>query len=293
MPFKLNCFFPGVEVHIAATLTMKAHVIAFLLQLDDNLRRTLGLMVIDPDTHEGKAVLGSVSLEVHQVDVLIRGGAVNLADPVRLTAAVDLHVRRDAAPSVGGSVIMHPAVLLSSEGFLFHCSGSLLFQIVMDDHETALVIQQLEAVTLTTFLLDITDKRIKGGLLLLGEIRQLLFGENHLGSTLSCQLPDRRVQLIRKAHLPLVHEGRDEIGGLAGVPVHATLAQVTAGIGVVFSLCLMQERVKLPLGEACQPNAVGHGTLDEVKTFFMYHKLDVMPLAVLMSGAAYGKEYRL
>ena len=211
MLLKPDRFVPDVEVHIAATLTMKAHVIAFLLQLDDNLRRTLGLTVIDPDTHEGKAVLGPVSLEVHQVDVLIRGGAVNLADPVRLTAAVDLHVRRNAAPSVGGSVIVNPVVLLSTEGFLLHRSGSLLLQIVMDDHEAALVIQQLEAVALTALLLHITDERIKGCLLLLGEIRQLLLGENLPSRSLASQLPDGRVQLIREAFLPLVHDGRDEI----------------------------------------------------------------------------------
>ena len=106
MLFKGYSLLPCIKVNIAATLTMQADIIAFLLQLHDNLRRTLGLLILHPYTGEGTVILSTaLSREMNQVYIIIRRITVNLTDAIRLTTTNYLHVGRNAAEGVGIVVI--------------------------------------------------------------------------------------------------------------------------------------------------------------------------------------------
>ena len=148
MLLELYRLVPCAEINIVATLSMQADIHAFLLQFDNNLCRGFCLMVVNPDTCEGMAVFLSFGLVEHKVDVIIRSGAVNFTDSVRLPVTIDLHVRGDAAPLVCGHVIMQLAVLFLAEGFLLYPRCSLLLQVFVDDHEAALVAEMLIAVAM-------------------------------------------------------------------------------------------------------------------------------------------------
>ena len=125
---------------------MKAYIIAFLLQLHDNLRRTLGLLILHPYTGEGTVILSTaLSREMHQVYIIIWRIAVNLTDAIRLTATNYLHVGRNAAEGVSIVVIAKRLLvrqviecLALTEGILLSYQMDVEQEITAELHVTSL-----------------------------------------------------------------------------------------------------------------------------------------------------------
>ena len=217
---------PGVKVDITATLTMQAYIITFLLQLHDNLRRTLGLLILHPYTGKGTVVLTTaLGREMYQVYIIIRCVAVNLTDAVRLTTTDNLYIGRNTAKGMGVVIIAKRLLVQQIIECLALAEGILLsYQMDVEQEITAVL-----HVTSLDFILSMVEVILQQVELVILNGISLLIVE-HAANALGSDITGRKENSFIGKTLEILLTTLDVIQTTAIAPVNVILlAELVTG----------------------------------------------------------------